>query len=158
MATKKVTEEQAQLAARSYFEASNAKNVTEAQMKLDVAEVQRNYEPDLKELNDTITEAEGIVKQYAEQERERLFVNAKSAAFGPCKIGFRSGTKKLVLGTAADWETVLANAKRLLPKYVRKVEDLEKDKVLKDAATIGDDKLAALGVAVAQDEKFFISI
>lgn len=158
MATKKVTREAALAAAEAYSVASSALQTIEADKKLKMAEVHKLYEFDVQDHSEALAEAEAIVKAYVEQERPAIFPkDAKSVKFGPVKIGFRKSPTKLVTLEDVTWDNVLAAAKKLLPKYVRRVDDLERDKILKDAAQIGEEKLQAIGVKLSSEEKFFIS-
>ena len=77
-------------------------------------------------------------------------------------VGFRSTPPKTaLLNRKYKWETVLELLKKLnLVKYVRTKEEIDKDAILASYASkeIDDQKLAAVGLKIDQDEKFFIDI
>jgi phage host-nuclease inhibitor protein Gam len=74
-------------------------------------------------------------------------------------IGFRTGTPKLKTLKGFTWGAVTNLLKEFLPKYVRTTEDPAKDKLLadKDDREVSD-LFGKVGIAVVQDETFFIDL
>ena len=82
-------------------------------------------------------------------------------------IGFRTGTPKLKTLKGFTWASALQLVKEFLPSYVRKTEDVAKDKLLADRdmevkVKDGEDKvklsheMARCGIQVVQDETFYV--
>ena len=90
------------------------------------------------------------------------FEKSRSKNFIHGIVGFRSTPPKTaLLNRKYKWETVLELLKKLnLVKYVRTKEEIDKDAILASYASkeIDDQKLAAVGLKIDQDEKFFIDI
>jgi hypothetical protein len=82
-------------------------------------------------------------------------------------IGFRTGTPKLKTLKGFTWASALQLVKEFLPGYVRKTEEVAKDKLLADRDMEvkvkdgeGEVKLshemARCGIQVVQDETFYV--
>jgi len=72
-------------------------------------------------------------------------------------IGFRTGNPALKTIKGVKWEHVLDMLKGsgLADRYVRTVEEPNKDALLADREQIGAERLATLGLRVEQTERFF---
>ena len=72
-------------------------------------------------------------------------------------IGFRTGTPKLKTMKGFTWASVLQLAREFMPSYIRTTEEIAKDKLLADRDDEEmSDKMAHCGIAVAQDETFYV--
>ena len=107
-----------------------------------------------------------IREKYAGRLAE-LFSKKKSLDMAHGVIGFRTGTPKLKTLKGFTWASALQLVKEFLPGYVRKTEEVAKDKLLadrdmdvsvKDGA--GEVKLSQemtrCGIQVVQDETFYV--
>ena len=133
----------------------------EAAMNEKIQSIRDDYE---RKTNVTRAMKDGLT---AELER---FAKANKDAFEKTRsknmihgaFGFRSTPPKTaLLNRKYRWDTVLELLKKLgLVKYVRVKEDVDKEAVLASYAAkeIDDQKLAAVGLKIDQDEKFFIDI
>ena len=133
----------------------------EAEMNEKIQEIKEKFETD--------TEEARKGKKFYQDELERfalvnksLFANKRSLALAYGKIGFRTGTPKvMLLNRKYNWKTVLELLKKIFgKKYVRTKEEPNKDAILSDIAQskLDDSKLAAVGLKVDQNEKFFVEI
>lgn len=72
-------------------------------------------------------------------------------------IGFRTGTPKLKTLKGFTWASALQLVKEFLPDFIRRTEEIAKDKMLADRESEGmTEKLSKCGITVAQDETFFV--
>ena len=84
-------------------------------------------------------------------------------------IGFRTGTPKLKTLKGFTWESALNLVREFLPDYIRKKEEINKDKLLTDRdieyASVGKGEavaqpmgslMAKCGIQVVQDEAFYV--
>lgn len=82
-------------------------------------------------------------------------------------IGFRTGTPKLKTQKGFTWASALQLVKEFLPAYVRKTEEVAKDKLLADRdmeVTVKDgagevklsEEMTRCGIQVVQDETFYV--
>lgn len=97
-----------------------------------------------------------LASTYADAHRLEVFGDKlKSAATALAKFGFREGNDTLkTLSRKWTWEKVLDNLKAL-KKYVRTVEEIDKDAL--HNAKLTDAELATLGLRIDKGETFFIS-
>jgi phage host-nuclease inhibitor protein Gam len=128
--------------------------------KLDAIALSNKYADKIKELESQIAVAEATVKQYVNDNRDKVMNGKKSTKFGLGTIGFRTGKPKVSLLPEMDWSAVIQKAKKLLPTYVREEWALQKDKILSDFANRPDAKeaLEPIGLEIIQDETFFIKL
>ncbi len=133
----------------------------EAEMNEKIQTVRDEYE---RKTNVTRAMKEGLS---AELERFSIankdaFEKTRSKNMVHGAFGFRSTPPKTaLLNRKYKWDTVLELLKKLgLVKYVRTKEDVDKEAVLASYAAkeIDDQKLAAVGMKIDQEEKFFIDI
>lgn len=72
-------------------------------------------------------------------------------------IGFRTGTPKLKTLKGFTWASALNLVKEFLPDFIRKTEEVAKDRLLADRDVDGmNEKMAKCGIVVAQDETFYV--
>jgi phage host-nuclease inhibitor protein Gam len=70
-------------------------------------------------------------------------------------VGFRTGMPKLKTLRGVTWAVVLERLKRMIPAYVRTSEEVNKEALIADRASLGA-KLRDAGVEVVQEERFFV--
>ena len=108
-----------------------------------------------------------IREKYAGRLAELVFSKKKSLDMAHGVIGFRTGTPKLKTLKGFTWASALQLVKEFLPSYVRKTEEVAKDKLLADRdmevkVKDGEDKvklsheMARCGIQVVQDETFYV--
>lgn len=151
-----VTIAQAEAAAAAYTEADEAVRKIEAQKRTELMQIEQKYADDLREYNEQRTKAEETLIQYG-KELALDTAKVKSTHVLGVSVGFRAGKAKLTLLEGFDWDKVKEAVKKHFPKYIRKVEELEKDKLLKDFA-IKDEQLEGIGVRVEREGKFFVKL
>lgn len=94
----------------------------------------------------------------------RTWAEGNPAEFGARKslelthgtIGWRLGNPTLKTLAGRTWDMVLAAAREVAPRFVRKKEEVDKQSLLAERETVGPDMLRLLGVRVSQDEPFFV--
>jgi len=90
------------------------------------------------------------------------FEKTRSKDFVHGTLGFRFNTPKVgLLNRKATLKTAMELIKRIFEgKYVRNKEEINKELILADYAEkkIDDEKLAAVGLKIDQDETFYIAI
>ncbi len=139
-------------AAGDYFEATHELSKINAEKALKMQLIEKEYEEQIRVEQTKLEVSESTMSKYAKDNKDLLLTTkSKSAQVGRVVFSFRSGKPKLVLLGETKWEDVTAKAKELLPDYVRQIDDLEKDKILKDADALKE-KLEAIGVKVASEE------
>lgn len=123
---------------------------------MEITEVEGKYARDIEEYAHMQTAAQEILETYGKQIALDT-ADKKSTKILGITIGFRSGRAKLSLLEGFDWDAVQAKVKDLFPRYVRRVEQLEKDKLLKDLAS-EPEKLESVGLAVEQSNSFYVKL
>ena len=134
-------------------------NRNKATLEMDkaITAIRERYEALLTECNKSIEEKTELVRVWAEANPEE-FGKLKSLDFVHAIIGFRTGTPTLKTITGWTWDRVLEKIKAFpaLLKHVRTKEEVNKQTLLLDRETIGDDGLRQIGLKVVQSESFFI--
>jgi phage host-nuclease inhibitor protein Gam len=90
-----------------------------------------------------------------------LFLDKKSLEMTHGVIGFRTGTPKLKTLAKRTWDIVLDTLKAAGKlQWVRTKEEVNKEKILSDFAQnlVTPEELKPLGVAVVQDEAFYVEV
>ena len=138
-----------------------------ADIELQCAKIREKYAGRLAELDAAKTVAFDTLQSFATENQAELFSKKKSLDMAHGVIGFRTGTPKLKTLKGFTWASALQLVKEFLPGYVRKTEEVAKDKLLadrdmdvsvKDGA--GEVKLSQemtrCGIQVVQDETFYV--
>jgi phage host-nuclease inhibitor protein Gam len=133
----------------------------EAEMNTKIQEVKDKFE------QDTIaqrSEADLIRTKITDfcKSNSREFTDKKSKDFTHGVIGFRTNPPKVILlNKKYNLKTAIELLKKVFTgDYVRSKEEIDKEKILSDYASekLNDDKLAAVGLRVDQDESFYVDI
>ena len=93
-------------------------------------------------------------------EHKAEFRDPRSKDLGLASIGFRDGMPKLrILGKLAVDE-VINRCLSMFPRrdYVRTVDELNRAAIIADRDKLTKDEQTALGVAIEQDEAFFVEV
>lgn len=129
-----------------------------AKQDQEMAKIREKYAAKMADLKEACTEIEARLQSFAEANREQLFTTRKSLDWNNGTLGFRTGTPALKTRKGYQWAGVLELVKSRLPDYVRVKEEVMKDRLLADRATLTDAVLAEVGIEVTQSETFFIEI
>ena len=166
-----VTREQADEAFASYAKADASINKINADIELQCAKIREKYQNRLGELMCERECAFDTLQAYATENQAELFARKKSLDMAHGTIGFRTGTPKLKTLKGFTWASALEMVKTFLPGYIRKSEEIAKDRLLADreldGISITDDGLmkhdvpmsqamAKCGIQVVQDETFYV--
>jgi|GEM_PF-2254448 len=151
-----LTISEAQPAAAAYTEADENIRKIEAQKRTELMQIEQKYAEDLIEYTEQRNQAQNVLVKYAAQ-LELDKASKKSIDVLGVTVGFRAGKAKLTLLEGFDWDKVRELVKKTFPKYVRKVEELEKDKLLKDFAN-DDMKLGDVGIRIDREGKYYVKI
>ena len=162
-----VTREAADEAFAKYAKADAESAKITADIELQCAKIREKYAGRLAELDAAKTVAFDTLQSFATENQADLFAKKKSLDMAHGVIGFRTGTPKLKTLKGFTWASALQLVKEFLPGYVRKTEEVAKDKLLadrdmdvrvKDGA--GEVKLSQemtrCGIQVVQDETFYV--
>ena len=162
-----VTREAADEAFAKYAKADAESAKITADIELQCAKIREKYAGRLAELDVAKTVAFDTLQSFATENQAELFSKKKSLDMAHGVIGFRTGTPKLKTLKGFTWASALQLVKEFLPGYVRKTEEVAKDKLLadrdmdvrvKDGA--GEVKLSQemtrCGIQVVQDETFYV--
>lgn len=163
------TREMADEAFKEYAEAVAEIAKVTAEVELECVRVRDARASQLETLGRRRDEAFESLHAYATEHQEELFSKRKSLEMAQGVIGFRTGTPKLKTLKGFTWASALQLVKEFLPGYVRKAEEIAKDKLLADReATLQHyspegatevpmaELMAKCGMTVAQDETFFV--
>jgi len=151
-----VTKEQFEEALSAYAIDDARIEKINAEMDAQITKIREKYAKDLHELTERKDSNYDIVQTYC-MEHQELFTAKKSFETIHGKVGFRTGTPKLKTLKGFTWSSVTQLLKEFLPDYVRITEEPAKDKLLADREIISD-YFKKVGVAVEQDETFFIEL
>ena len=162
-----VTREAADEAFAKYAKADAESAKITADIELQCAKIREKYAGRLAELDAAKTVAFDTLQSFATENQAELFSKKKSLDMAHGVIGFRTGTPKLKTLKGFTWASALQLVKEFLPSYVRKTEEVAKDKLLADRdmevkVKDGEDKvklsheMARCGIQVVQDETFYV--
>jgi len=147
------------------------KRKMEAERDLELQALNRRFDARLDPVLAEIKGRMALAETYAEEHRKELLPpKAKSAIYALARFGWREGNRKVALLARVTPEQAIAALKALgLDEYVRKTEELAKDKLLGDCK---DDKtlpytrpeggqmvpvaLADVGLKITQTETFYV--
>jgi phage host-nuclease inhibitor protein Gam len=162
-----VTREAADEAFAKYAKADAESAKITADIELQCAKIREKYADRLAELDAAKTVAFDTLQSFATENQSELFSKKKSLEMAHGVIGFRTGTPKLKTLKGFTWASALQLVKEFLPGYVRKTEEVAKDKLLADRdmevkVKEGEDEvklsheMARCGIQVVQDETFYV--
>lgn len=137
-----------------WLDASSDLMLVQAEKRKEITPVVQGYETKEKLHSDAKKQAELILTEYAAQQRETLFVDGKkSTSFAGGVIGFKKNPAKL---ESADWDKSLEHLKEWNPEYVIERCEIDKKGILRNADKFDDDDLEGFGLAITQEEKFYV--
>jgi phage host-nuclease inhibitor protein Gam len=138
--------------ARDMIIARTTRNAMEAEL----AAVRAKYEAELVPLDQQIETATELVADYATQHPDLFPGKVRSLDLVTAVIGFRTGQPKVK--TLKRWtpSAVFAAIKERRWPFLRTVEELDKEGIIAARATFDNDTLKLVGLAVVQDERFYV--
>ena len=164
-----ITAEQANDAFANYAKADAQMQKINADIELQCAKIREKHSDELTRLSEEKEKAFDTLQAYAVENQAELFTKKKSLDMTHGTIGFRTGTPKLKTLKGFTWASALQLVKEFLPGYVRQTEEIAKDKLLadrdSDVMVAGDplgpgkpmrEQMAKCGIAVTQDETFYV--
>lgn len=152
-----VTRDEAEQAFASYAKSDASINKINADIDLQCAKIREKYQDKLASLTCDRECAFDTLQAYATENQTELFAKKKSLDMAHGTIGFRTGTPKLKTLKGFTWASALNLVKEFLPDFIRKTEEVAKDKLLADRDVEGmSDKMAKCGILVTQDETFYV--
>ena len=116
------------------------------------------FEPDISACKKQIEEKTALLESWAAGNPAE-FAGKKSIDMLHGTFGYRTGNKQLKPVMRKTWAKILETIKTLgFGGYIRNKEEVNKEAILSDAAQdlLTPDALKAIGVAVVQDEAFFV--
>lgn len=153
---KNVTREIAEQAMSSFAQAANKVSNIEAKMNAELQEVRERYQDDLNRLNDAKDEQVEILEAFAYEQKES-WGKKKSIEMLHGILGFRTGTPKVKFEKGFNSKSVTAILAENFPTYVRKVEEMDKEKLIANRDEEGFDLLCKKAhIEVVQDETFYV--
>lgn len=132
------------------------RNRANLEMDKGITAIRARYESLINECNKSIEEKSELVRIWAE-ENPAEFGKLKSLDFVHAIIGFRTGTPTLKTLRGWTWDRVLEKLRGIgLLAYIRTKEEVNKQALLIDRESLGEDRLKEIGLHVKQEESFFI--
>lgn len=152
-----VSKESAEEAFAAYAKAQAERDRITADIELRCAQIREKHQERLSQLTATMDGAFDTLQAFATENQAELFSKKKSLEMVHGTIGFRTGTPKLKTLKGFTWASALQLVKEFLPGHVRLSEEIAKDRLLADRDEAGvAANLARCGIAVVQDESFFV--
>ncbi len=164
-----VSREVAEEAFATYAKADAEIQKITAEIDLQCAKIREKWADKLATLSGARDASFDVLQSFATEHQAELFAKKKSLEMAHGTIGFRTGTPKLKTLKGFTWASALELVKRILPGYVRSVDEIAKDKLLADrdseAVVVSTpveeavpmaDALAGCGLQVVQDETFYV--
>lgn len=165
-----ITKDAAEEAFAVYAKAEAEKSKITAEIELKCARIREQHQEKLTQLQNVQEESFAVLQSYAMENQEELFRKRKSLEMVHGTIGFRTGTPKLKTLKGFTWESAKNLVKIFLPSYIRKTEEIAKDKLLADKDMElqlgGDphnrgflplrDQLSEVGIQIVQEETFYV--
>lgn len=152
--TKEITPAQAEDAIKQYTEAATNLQKIESQKRMEITDVESRYSRDIEQYNTMQATAQEILESYGKQIALDT-ADKKSTKLLGVTIGFRAGQPKLTLLEGLDWDKALEAVRKSFPRFIRKVEELDKKKLLKEAKT---EELESVGLKVEQSNSFYVKL
>lgn len=168
-----VTREAAEEAFAQYAKADASVNKINAEIELQCAKIREKYQSQLVKLTGERETAFQTLEAFASENKAELFTKKKSLDMAHGTIGFRTGMPKLKTVKGFTWASALTLVKKLLPAdYVRRTEELDKERLLSDRelneVRVCDvpggeirkvpmrEAMASVGIYVVQEETFYV--
>ncbi len=126
----------------------------------EVAEVEKRHQKTLTRIDEEIATLEGIVFDYCNANRSRLFAERKSRETSLAFFGFEFTPHRVETSSRkVTWKEVVARLVRLPwgKAYVKQPAPVpDKQALLADREKLTEEQCTAAGIEFCQDEQFFI--
>jgi phage host-nuclease inhibitor protein Gam len=142
---------------REIAELTLARNRQKTELDEAITKIREHYEASLGAIDQSLAEKTELARAWAEA-NPADFKGLKSLELTHGTIGFRTGTPALKTLRGWTWKRVLEVVLQLpkLASYVRRDPELDRQALIADRKTLGDDGLRAIGCEIVQEESFFI--
>lgn len=155
MVYKDITKELAEDAMSRFAKAANNISAIEAEMNQKIQAIREQFTDRITTQEELKDEAVEVLEVFAYEQKES-WGKRKSTELLHGIIGFRTGTPKVKFEKGFNGKSVTALLEEHYPEFVRKVTELDKEKII---AFREDEGFAALSkkahVTVEQDETFY---
>jgi len=152
-----VGSEQMELAFADYARCDARIQKINAQMDIEMVKIREKYADEIAKNVEIRDKSFDVLQAFACENKTDLFAKRKSMETTHGVLGFRTGTPKLKTNKGFTWASVTQLLKEFAPKYVRTVEEPNKERLITDR---DDAETATLfpkvGISVVQDETFFV--
>lgn len=151
--TKKVTPAAFDKALDAYAAADAQYEVRKAAMEQELQQIRNRHATGLDESSGNRMEAEGIIRQYADDNRADLLTGEKkSVTLRGVTLAWKTNPAKLVLCEGITWEEAVEKLqKKKLDSYLSVSTAIDKTAIIRDRDKL-DKLLPNLGMEVCQDE------
>ncbi|MCH5237011.1 MAG: host-nuclease inhibitor Gam family protein [Muribaculaceae bacterium] len=164
-----VSKEAAEEAFAIYAKASAEYSKITADIELKCAQIREKFQDKLSNLQEEKDKSFDTLQAFALENQDELFNKKKSLEMVHGTIGFRTGTPKLKTLKGFTWASALQLVKEFLPNFIRKTEEIAKDRLLTERETDiikpGDplgpavplrEVMVKCGITIVQEESFFV--
>lgn len=151
-----VTRETAEESMGLFADAANSLYKIEAEMNVKINAVRDQYQEQINKFNEQKDEQMEVLEVFAEENFES-WGKKKSFELLHGIVGYRTGTPKVKFEKGFNSKSVTVILKEHYPRYVRTVDEMDKEKIIADREMEGFDKLCKKGhITVVQDETFYV--
>lgn len=135
-------------------------NGQKCKMDAELQTVRARYEADISVADRQIEELTLELEAWASENRHEFGADRKSIVFVHGTIGFRTGTPKVKKGRKFPNLEAVADAMKQFPwarKYIKQsAPSVNKEALIADRDRVTADQLNQVGLAIVQDETFFV--
>lgn len=152
------TRTEAEALVREIVQLILARKKQEADMDLAITKVREGYEKIMAVADQQITEKSAIARAWAEAHPSE-FKGLKTLEMVHGYVGWRTGQHQLKLLSGWTWKKVLTamqDARKVWGLWIRQVDEVNREKIIADRASMSSDALRSIGCKLVQDESFFI--
>jgi len=153
------TRDEAEATMNELANCANNKRLLQARLDKAVLKLQEEAAPGISQCDQAILAKSDALRAWAESNPGEFAKGRKSIDFLSGTLGFRTGTPKLgLLSRAWNWEKVLAllQSTPMYQKYVRTKPEVDKEKILAQAAAEKCFDPGYMGMKITQDESFYV--
>jgi phage host-nuclease inhibitor protein Gam len=152
-----VSTEQMELAFADYARCDARIQKINAQIDIEMVKIREKYAYEISKNVETRDKSFDMLLAYATENKNDLFAKRKSLETTHGVFGFRTGTPKLKTLKGFTWPSVTNLLKEFAPKYVRTIDEPNKERLLmdRDDAELRE-LLPKVGISVVQDESFYV--
>jgi phage host-nuclease inhibitor protein Gam len=151
------TRQQAEEAVGAAGRTQNALNGMRLEMDRKIGSIREQYEGTLDRLQVDLERTVASLEAWASANQDEFPAGRKSIEFVHGTVGFRTGQPKLKTARGSTWDKVAAKIEALgLDRYLRRKTEVDREAIIAARDTLTAGEMLAMGVAVAQDETFYV--